>query len=107
MSHVVLTAQNFEAEVTKSKLPVVVDASADWCGPCVAMKPVVKAAAEELKGVVKFGLLDIDAENAVAQKLSVMSVPTFIVYKNKKEVGRFMGSMNREKFLARIRELVG
>lgn len=107
MPHIVLTEQNFEAEVTKSNLPVVVDASADWCGPCVAMKPVVKAAAEELEGVVKFGLLDIDAENAVAQKFGVMSVPTFILFRAGKEIGRFVGSMNKEKFLGRIKELSG
>ena len=90
MSVVKLTTENFEQEVLKSDKPVLVDFYADWCGPCKMMGPVVEEIASE-KSDVKVGKLNIDEEMEIAQKYGVMSIPTFIVFKDgnvsKKDMG--------------------
>lgn len=85
-----LTAENFEEEVINSKTPVLVDFWATWCGPCQMQGPVIEQAAETFSEI-KVGKLNVDAENALAQKYGVMSIPTLILFKDgqvaKKAVG--------------------
>ena len=70
------TSANFETEVLKSELPVLVDFFADWCGPCKMMAPIVESLAESYEGKVKVGKLNIDDEMEIAQRYRVMSIPT-------------------------------
>lgn len=90
MSVIKLTAANFEQEVMQSDKPVLVDFYADWCGPCKMMAPVVEEISEE-KDDVKVCKLNIDEEMEIAQRYGVMSIPTFIVFKDgevsKKDLG--------------------
>ena len=71
------TSDNFEEEVLKSDVPVLVDMFATWCGPCKMMAPVVAQLAEEYEGTVKVGKLDIDQNVDIVAQYKIMSVPTF------------------------------
>ena len=76
------TSDNFEAEVINSEIPVLVDFYADWCGPCKMMMPVVEKMAETYDGKVKVGKVNSDDENALPAKYNIMSIPSFLVFKN-------------------------
>lgn len=97
MAAIKFTTDNFEAEVLKSEVPVLVDFWATWCGPCQMQGPVVEQAAEEMAGTVKVGKLNVDEEGSIAQQYGVMSIPTLIVFKNGKEVGRAVGFQTMEQ----------
>lgn len=92
------TTVNFSEEVLKSSVPVLVDFFAPWCGPCQMMLPVVEELAEEIDGEKgKVGKVDVDAEPELAEKYGVMSVPTFIVFQDGKEVHRLSGAQAKER----------
>jgi thioredoxin 1 len=90
---------NFETEVLKSSVPFLLDFSAVWCGPCKVLAPVVEKVADELKGKVKVGKLDIDDSPGVASKFGIRGVPTVVVFKDGKEAGRHVGVTNKEKLV--------
>lgn len=71
-----VTDANFDAEVLKSKIPVVVDVWATWCGPCRAYGPVVEEVAKEYDGKIRFVKLDADENDKTTQKYEIMSIPT-------------------------------
>lgn len=87
-----LTTENFEQEVLKAGQPVLVDFYADWCGPCQMMGPVVEELSTEMEQV-KVGKLNIDEQMAIAQKYGVMTIPTFMVFKNGEPVRKEIGAM--------------
>ncbi len=87
------TVANFEEEVLKSELPVLVDFYADWCNPCKMMAPIVEKLAEEYEGKYKIGKCNIDANMPLAQKYRVASIPTFMIFKGGEVVDTFGGSM--------------
>lgn len=91
MAVVKVTTDNFETEVMKSEIPVLVDFWAEWCVPCQMQGPVIDQAAEEFAGKIKVGKLNVDQEGALAQKYGVMSIPMLVLFKDgeavKKEVG--------------------
>src|SRR5580704_10539867 len=90
---------NFEAEVLGSDLPVLVDFTATWCGPCKALAPIVEKLADELEGKVKVGKLDIDDSKALAAKYNVRSVPTVIVFRGGQPSGTQIGLSTKEKLV--------
>ncbi len=90
MAIVELTTENFEAEVLNSKTPVLVDFWAVWCGPCQMQGPVIEQAAEEFPEV-KFGKLNVDEQQALAQKYGVMSIPTLILFKEGQVANKAVG----------------
>lgn len=96
----------FEQEVLKSELPVVVDFWAAWCGPCRSAAPVVEDLASAYDGKVRFAKLNIDANRATAQAHMVMSIPSFLVFKNGKEIGRLVGFRPKPKFKDEIDQLL-
>ena len=89
-----VTKDNFEKEVLESKVPVLVDFYADWCGPCKMMTPIVDALAEEAGDVYKVCKLNIDEDTPVAIKYGVMSIPTFIVFKNGEVHAKKIGALS-------------
>lgn len=99
MSEVVITKENFEAEVLQSEIPVLVDFWASWCGPCRMLSPVVDQLADEISDV-KFGKVNVDEEPGLAQKFGVMSIPTLILFKDGKAVNQSIGVVPKEQILA-------
>ena len=91
MYEVVLNEDNFEAEVLKSKIPVLVDFWATWCGPCKMLAPTIAKIAEEKAGTVKVCKLDVDEEPEIAAKYRISSIPTLKVFKNGEVVKSSVG----------------
>lgn len=102
MAVVVLNEQNFEAEVLKSEIPVLVDFWATWCGPCKMQAPIIDELAEEVSSV-KFAKLDVDQNMQLAQKYRVMSIPTLLLFKGGELVGSAVGLQSKE----RVKEMIG
>ncbi len=98
MSVVHLTKENFKEEVLDSKVPVLVDFFATWCGPCKAVSPVVEELAEELTDAKVFKI-DVDEQMELARQYRVMSIPTFLVFKNGEMVRREMGARSKAELL--------
>ncbi len=81
---VTITKANFEAEVLKSSVPVLVDFWADWCGPCKMLAPTLAEIAEENEGKIKVGKVNVDNEEELSREFGIVSIPTVILFKNGK-----------------------
>ncbi len=86
-----ITKENFEAEVLKSDVPVLVDFWAAWCGPCRAIGPAVEELSVELAGKAKIGKINVDEQPSLAAQFGVMSIPTLLVFKDGKVVNKQVG----------------
>jgi thioredoxin 1 len=82
----------FEAEVLKSNVPVLVDFYADWCGPCHAIAPTIEALSNEFEGKVKFVKVDVDSNQEVASSYEIMSIPTIMLFENGKVEDSIVGA---------------
>jgi thioredoxin 1 len=99
-----VTDQNFDLEVLKSDLPVLVDFWATWCGPCRMVAPILDQLADQLEGKVRIVKLDVDSNQALAFQFHVSSIPTFILFKQGAIADRMLGAMPKasfEQFLTR------
>lgn len=90
------TDDNFEEEVIKSDIPVLVDFYAEWCGPCKMMAPVIEGLATEYEGKVKIGKLDTDANPQKSGEYGIVSIPTLIVFKGGQKVDQLVGFKSGE-----------
>mgnify|MGYP004458630149 FL=1 len=97
-----LNSENFESEVLNANETVLVDFYADWCGPCKMMTPVIEELAEELQGKAKVGKINVDESTDTATQYDVMSIPTIIIFKNGKEVKRFIGVRDKQELLKEV-----
>jgi thioredoxin 1 len=93
------TDTNFQSEVLQSDLPVLVDFTATWCGPCKALAPIVEKLADEFEGKVKVGKLDIDAAKQIAVQYRVRSVPTVMVFRGGQKTAEHVGLTTRDKLV--------
>ncbi len=96
------TEQNFEEEVIKSDIPVLVDFYADWCGPCKMMMPIVEKLAETYDGKIKVGKVNSDEEGNLAGKYNIMSIPSFLIFKNGEVVDSALGAMSMEALAKKL-----
>ena len=97
MEEVTLTKNNYSQEVENSSMPVLIDFWASWCGPCRAMMPLVAEIAKE--GKIKVCKVNVDEEPELASKFGVMSIPTFVAFKNGQMVGSTIGVQSKEEIL--------
>lgn len=93
-----LTKENFESEVMQSDKPVFIDFWADWCGPCQMVAPVIEEISNEVTDV-KIAKVNVDEEMELAQKYSVMSIPTMVLIKNGEVVNTTVGAQPKEDIL--------
>lgn len=99
MSNLKITSENFEKEVLESNEPVLIDFYATWCGPCKMMSPIVEEIAKELEGKIKVFKVDTDEEQDLAIKYGIMSIPTFMVFKNGKVEKTAVGMRAKEELI--------
>ena len=103
---VTLTDGSWEADVLKSDVPVLVDFWAEWCGPCRMVGPTVDAIAEEFKGRLKVGKLNVDDNGDTAMRYQVRGIPMFLLFKGGKVVEQKVGAMGKSDFLKMIEKHV-
>lgn len=96
MAIIDLTKENFQAEITKSDKPVLVDFWAVWCGPCQMMAPILHELETEMPDV-QIGRVNVDEQMDLARQFRVVSIPTLIIFKNGQEVQRMVGVTSKEE----------
>ena len=99
MSEIKITKDNFEEEVLKSKVPVLIDFWATWCGPCQMLAPIIEEIAKEANGRFKVGKVNVDEEVELATAFQVSSIPMLAVIKDEKVVNTAVGFMTKDKVL--------
>lgn len=105
MAELKITKNNFEAEVVKSQLPVLLDFWAVWCPPCRMLSPVIEEIAEEYEGRVKVGKINVDEEPELAAMFAVENIPTVVVVKNGKVVDTSVGYKPKEQITAMLKDV--
>lgn len=100
---VTITKDNFEVEVLRSEIPVLVDFWATWCGPCRMLAPVIGEIAEEYAGTVKVGKVNVDEEPELAMQFRVDSIPTVMLFKEGRLVNTTVGFRPKEQITAMLR----
>lgn len=93
---------NFDEEVMKVTMPVLVDFWAPWCGPCRAVAPMLDAVSQELQGKAKIVKVNVDDNQQLAVRFGVQAIPTLIIFKNGEPVDRIVGMVPREEISRRL-----
>ena len=104
MNHLTFEAtdQDFGTQVLESKLPVLIEFTADWCPPCKMLAPIVNEIAGKYEGKLRVGLLDSDINAEVVQQYGVMGLPTLILFVDGLPAERIIGFTPRERIEAKV-----
>ena len=96
-----LSGKEFDSYIKQGM--VLIDFYADWCMPCVMMAPIMEELSEKFKGKIKFGKINVDDNQNLAQKFGVMSIPNFVLFKDGKKANQFVGAMAEEDFEKKLK----
>ena len=102
-----ITQADFEHAVLKSQTPMVVDFYADWCGPCRMVGPVMETLSQEYTGRVSFAKVDTDANQSLAMRYNIMSIPTVMIFKGGQIVDKVIGAVPAEAYRRKIEAALG
>ena len=92
------TKSNFDGEVLKSNVPVLVDFFATWCGPCKMVAPIIEEIAKEYEGKIKVGKVNVDEESELAAANAIVSIPMVMIFVNGKAVERMVGAKSFDDY---------
>lgn len=106
MKPVTFTDANFEEEVLKSDIPVLIDFWAVWCGPCKMIAPIIEELAGEYEGKVKVGKLDVDENQQTAIKYGVRSIPTVLLFAGGEVKETVIGAVSKQVFVEKLNSVV-
>ncbi len=106
MKPITLTDQNFNAEVLKSDLPVLIDFWAVWCGPCRMIAPIVEELAIEYSGKLKIGKLDVDNNQQTSINYGVRSIPTLLIFKGGQLKDTIIGAVPKAQIVQRLKSVL-
>ena len=97
-----ITSENFEEEVLKSNVPVLIDFWAEWCGPCRMIAPIVEEIANTYDGKLKVAKLDVDAHGSIAQQYRILSIPTVIIFKDGQVASQIVGAVPKKEIVQQV-----
>jgi thioredoxin 1 len=100
------TDSNFDTEVIKSSVPVLVDFWAEWCQPCRMLTPTIEAIAGEYQGKAKVGKVDTDSNREISVKYGIQAIPTVILFKDGQVAKKFVGLTPKDQFKSALDSLV-
>ena len=103
MAELTITEQNFDEEVMRAKVPVLVDFWATWCGPCRMLAPIIEELAKKYDGKVKVGKVNVDEERELALQFGVSSIPTVLVFQNGEIKATSVGYRPKEELEALLK----
>ncbi len=102
MAVITITKENYDEEVVKSPVPVLLDFWATWCGPCRMLSPIVDEIANEVEGKAKVGKINVDEQPDLAQQFGIMSIPTLVFMKNGEITAKEVGVRSKQVILDKL-----
>lgn len=99
MAEITITCKNFEEEVLKANIPVLVDFWATWCAPCRMLAPTITEIAEEYEGKIKVGKVNVDEEGELAMRYKIVSIPTILLFKNGEVSNKSVGLAPKQEII--------
>lgn len=102
MKPVIVTSSNFQKEILKSNIPVLVDFWANWCAPCKMISPILEQVAEEYSGRLKVAKVDVDVNREIANAYNIMSIPTLLLFRDGKVADQIVGALPKSVIVGRI-----
>ncbi len=106
MSAMQIKAADFESEVLKSEIPVIIDFWAEWCMPCKMIAPILEELGKEFEGKIKVGKLNVDQERELAIKYNIVSIPTILFFKGGEVVDTLIGAVPKSTVNSKIEDLL-
>ncbi|MDD6485224.1 MAG: thioredoxin [Clostridiales bacterium] len=103
---ITLTHENYDGEVLKSNVPVLVDFWAPWCGPCRMVAPVIEEIAQEYGGKIKVGKVNVDEQGALASQNAIVSIPTVILFVNGKPAEKMVGAHSFDDYADMVEKYI-